>query len=95
MLFAALLLLTPIPLIGDLALPVSNPASILALNATNSSALQPAETLIIPEISSPVAPAAPSAPSMPQPKLLREKSWRNLLPPNRPLSNRARWLSSQ
>lgn len=70
MLFAALLLLSPIPLIGDLALPVSNPASILALNATNSSALQPAETLIIPEISSPVVPAAPSAPSMPQPKLL-------------------------
>jgi hypothetical protein len=69
MLFAALLLLSPIPLIGDLALPVSNPASIMAVNATNSSAVVPAETLIIPRISSTAAPAAPSAPSMPQPKL--------------------------
>jgi hypothetical protein len=70
MLFAALLLLSPIPLIGDLTLPVANPASILAVNTTNSSAALPAETLIIPEISSTVVPAAPSAPSMPQPKLL-------------------------
>ena len=69
MLFAALLLLSPIPLIGDLALPVSNPASIIAVNTTNSSAIAPAETLIIPVISLPAAPAAPSAPSMPQPKL--------------------------
>lgn len=69
MLFAALLLLSPIPLIGDLALPVSNPASILAVNTTNSSPVVPAETLIIPAISSAAAPAAPSAPSMPQPKL--------------------------
>jgi hypothetical protein len=66
MLFAALLLLSPIPLIGDLALPVTNPASIIAVNTTNSSAIAPTETLIIPEISS---TAAPSAPSMPQPKL--------------------------
>ena len=58
MLFAALLLLSPIPLIGDLALPVTNPASILAVNATNSSAVLPAETLIIPAISSTVAPAS-------------------------------------
>ena len=69
MLFAALLLLSPIPLIGDLALPVTNPASIIAVNTTNSSATLSAETLIIPAISSPMAPAAPSAPSMPQPKL--------------------------
>jgi hypothetical protein len=69
MLFAALLLLSPIPLIGDLALPVSNPASIIAVNTTNSSATLPADTLIIPAISSTVAPAAPSASLMPQPKL--------------------------
>ncbi len=68
MVFAALLLLSPLPLFGDVVLPVSNPAAMVSSSVPN-------------EISSPARPdkldsgrsaevnAEASAPSMPEPRM--------------------------
>jgi hypothetical protein len=65
MLFAALLLLSPLPLLGNVDLPVSNPAMIVTEVANvTSPALTPKESTA----SSPVTISEASAPSMPLPK---------------------------
>jgi|ERR1700730_4783317 hypothetical protein len=79
MIFAALLLLSPIPLIGDAAFSVSSvsiPYSAAIVVAPPSSpALLPRE-LFFTEISVPTAPVELTVPSMPQPKpaILAESS---------------------
>jgi len=65
--FAALLLLSPLPLVGNVDLPVSNPTAPTAIVAqlpdTTSPAVTPKEFS-----STPVALSEVSTPSMPQPK---------------------------
>lgn len=69
MVFAALLLLSPLPLIGDISLPVSSPASTIAVSAGKSSSFVLPPELVAPKTSAPVVAAEVSTPSMPQPKL--------------------------
>jgi hypothetical protein len=70
MVFAALLLLSPLPLFGDVVLPVTNPTAIVAAAPVITAPI----TLAPPELfavisSAPVAPAAELSPVvMPQPK---------------------------
>jgi hypothetical protein len=71
MMFAALLLLSPLPLLGNVDLPVSNPTAPTAivgqLPDTTSPAVTPQE-FTAPNSSTPVALSEASMPSMPQPK---------------------------
>ena len=67
MMFAALLLLSPLPMLGN-DLPVSNPTAIVAqLPDTTSPAVTPKE-FAAPNSSTPVSLSEASVPSMPQPK---------------------------
>jgi hypothetical protein len=68
MVFAALLLLSPLPLIGDVALPVASSGSLIAVSAAKSSTVVLPPELFIPNTSGPAVAAELSAPSMPQPK---------------------------
>jgi hypothetical protein len=67
--FAALLLLSPVPLLGKVVLPVSNPPAIVdEVPKTTSPAATPKD-LTAPVTSTPLLPSeAASAPSTPQPK---------------------------
>lgn len=69
MVFAALLLLSPLPLFGDVVLPVSNPAAVVSSSTPNhiSSAARSAKS---DAAKLPVAgvSAGPSMPSMPEPR---------------------------
>jgi hypothetical protein len=68
MMFAALLLLSPLPLLGNVDLPVLNPPAIVAqLPDTTSPAVTPKE-FTAPNSSIPVALSEESVPSRPQPK---------------------------
>jgi hypothetical protein len=71
MMFAALLLLSPLPMLGQVDLPVSNPTAPTAIVAqlpdTTSPAVTPKE-LTAPNSSTPVTFSETSTPSMPQPK---------------------------
>ena len=71
MMFAALLLLSPLPMLGNVDLPVSNPTAPTAIAAqlpdTTSPAVAPKE-FTAPKSSTPVSRSEASVPSMPQPK---------------------------
>jgi hypothetical protein len=71
MLLAAVLLLSPLPLLGNVDLPVSNPTARTAIVAqlpdTTSPAVTPKE-FTAPNSSTPVSLSEASVPSMPQPK---------------------------
>src|ERR1700688_5157346 len=71
MMFAALLLLSPLPMLGNVDLPVSNPTAPTAIAAqlpdTTSPAVAPKE-FAAPNSSTPVSLSEASVPSMPQPK---------------------------
>jgi hypothetical protein len=71
MMFAALLLLSPLPMLGNVDLPVSNPTAPTAIAAqlpdTTSRAVAPKE-FTAPNSSTPVSLSEASVPSMPQPK---------------------------
>jgi hypothetical protein len=73
MVFATLLLLSPLPLFGDMVLPVSNPAPIATIISAESSSEVARPELSMPSVADSLAAselaAAPSIPSMPQPKL--------------------------
>jgi hypothetical protein len=72
MMFAALLLLSPLPLLENIDLPVSNPTTPTAIVAqlpdTTSPAVTPKE-FTAPNTSAPVSLSEASRPSMPQPKV--------------------------
>jgi hypothetical protein len=66
MFFAALLLLSPLPLFGDVVLPAFNSASsVVVISGKSSSVATEPVTL---EVSAPAVAAEPFFPSMPQPK---------------------------
>lgn len=69
MVFAALLLLSPLPLFGDVVLPVSNPAAIVS-SSTSNYISSPARSEKSDTAKLPVAEASAenSAPSMPEPR---------------------------
>src|SRR6202166_4999671 len=71
MMFAALLLLTTLPMLGNVDLPVSNPTAPTEIAAqlpdTTSPAVAPNE-FTAPKSSTPVSLSEASVPSMPQPK---------------------------
>jgi hypothetical protein len=71
MMFAALLLLSPLPMLGNVDLPVSNSTAPTAIAAqlpdTTSPAVAPKE-FTAPNSSTPVSRSEASVPSMPQPK---------------------------
>jgi hypothetical protein len=68
MLFAALLLLSPLPLLGNVDLPVSNPAATVTEVPNKPSPAAALKELTASDISTPVTASEVSAPSMPQPK---------------------------
>ena len=67
--FAALLLLSPIPLLGNGVLPVSNPTAIVDEVPNTTSSAATSKNLIASSDPTPVTPSEASAPSMPQPKV--------------------------
>lgn len=69
MVFAALLLLSPLPLFGDTVLTVSNSTSIVAATPDKTTALVLPQELFTPNREATVVTAKVSTPSMPQPKL--------------------------
>lgn len=68
MIFAALLLLSPLPLLGNVDLPVSNPTAIVAEIPNVASTLTEPKESTAPATSTAVAVSEVSASSMPQPK---------------------------
>jgi hypothetical protein len=68
MLFAALLLLSPLPLLGNVVLQVSNPTAIDVQVPDITSTSATSKELIAPNTSTPVTLSETSAPSMPKPK---------------------------
>jgi hypothetical protein len=70
MVFAALLLLSPVPLFGDVVLPVSNPAAIVSSSNPNYiSSPARAEKSDAAKLAASEVTAENSAPSMPQPRI--------------------------
>jgi hypothetical protein len=69
LIFAALLLLSPLPLLGDVALPVSSPTAIVdEVPNTTTSAATPKELTSL-TTPTPVTASDATTPSMPQPKV--------------------------
>jgi hypothetical protein len=70
MVFAALLLLSPLPMFGDVVLPVSNPAPVVAVDSNRSSDVKAPTELLALNLAAPASAsfAELAAPSMPQPK---------------------------
>jgi hypothetical protein len=66
--FTAFLLLSPLPLLGNVDLPVSNPTAVVAEVPNISSPLATSKELTAPHTSTPVTLSEVSATSMPQPK---------------------------
>jgi hypothetical protein len=74
MVFAALLLLSPLPLFGDVVLPVSRPDASPVVSLETRTAAAPAAQPSTPDSAAVIVAAELSAPSMPEPKAILKES---------------------